>query len=180
MGTEHRLKQQCFWTAASLIDIMRRFTNLGKPVLEFSERTCCGAPTFIFTFLTAPNADVAIRLNDVSWPCTHRSSSDNCFRRTRRRSLSPSSCASSSTRRLVLGATTVEGRDQHVLLLHEARRSSRSFWRDGCSSLVQQLLPRYLSFACLSCWTFPLTLCRHMQIIFDIVSLRFLLVNSNI
>lgn len=36
-GKELRLKQQYFWTAASLADIMRRFKNLGKPISEFPD-----------------------------------------------------------------------------------------------------------------------------------------------
>ena len=36
-GKELRLKQQYFWTAASLSDIMRRFKNIGKPVSEFPD-----------------------------------------------------------------------------------------------------------------------------------------------
>ncbi|KAG6377764.1 glycosyltransferase family 35 protein [Boletus reticuloceps] len=36
-GKELRLKQQYFWTAASLADILRRFKNLGKPITELSD-----------------------------------------------------------------------------------------------------------------------------------------------
>lgn len=36
-GKELRLKQQYFWTAASLADIMRRFKNQGKPLREFPD-----------------------------------------------------------------------------------------------------------------------------------------------
>ncbi|TFK66865.1 glycogen phosphorylase [Pluteus cervinus] len=36
-GKELRLKQQYFWTAASLADIIRRFKNLGKPMTKFPE-----------------------------------------------------------------------------------------------------------------------------------------------
>ncbi|TFK97616.1 glycogen phosphorylase [Pterulicium gracile] len=36
-GKELRLKQQYFWTAASLADILRRFKNLGKPIQEFPD-----------------------------------------------------------------------------------------------------------------------------------------------
>ncbi|KAF8624321.1 hypothetical protein AX15_005950 [Amanita polypyramis BW_CC] len=36
-GKELRLKQQYFWTAASLADIIRRFRNLGKPFTEFPD-----------------------------------------------------------------------------------------------------------------------------------------------
>ncbi|KAH8114838.1 glycosyltransferase family 35 protein [Phellopilus nigrolimitatus] len=37
VGKELRLKQQYFWTAASLNDMMRRFKNQGKPIEEFSD-----------------------------------------------------------------------------------------------------------------------------------------------
>ncbi|KAK7460678.1 Non-essential glycogen phosphorylase [Stygiomarasmius scandens] len=36
-GKELRLKQQYFWTAASLQDILRRFKNTGKPITDFPE-----------------------------------------------------------------------------------------------------------------------------------------------
>ncbi|KAJ6629923.1 glycogen phosphorylase [Mycena sp. CBHHK59/15] len=36
-GKELRLKQQYFWTAASLADILRRFKNIGKPITEFPD-----------------------------------------------------------------------------------------------------------------------------------------------
>ncbi|KAG2359351.1 glycosyltransferase family 35 protein [Suillus spraguei] len=36
-GKELRLKQQYFWTAASLADIMRRFKNMGRPITEFPQ-----------------------------------------------------------------------------------------------------------------------------------------------
>lgn len=36
-GKELRLKQQYFWTAASLADIMRRFKNSGEPITEFPQ-----------------------------------------------------------------------------------------------------------------------------------------------
>ncbi|KAG8215453.1 glycosyltransferase family 35 protein [Butyriboletus roseoflavus] len=36
-GKELRLKQQYFWTAASLADILRRFKNLDKPITELSD-----------------------------------------------------------------------------------------------------------------------------------------------
>ncbi|KAJ8690782.1 Non-essential glycogen phosphorylase [Pleurotus ostreatus] len=36
-GKELRLKQQYFWTAASLADIIRRFKNLGKSINEFPD-----------------------------------------------------------------------------------------------------------------------------------------------
>ena len=38
VGKELRLKQQYFWTAASLADILRRFKNLDKPLVEFPDR----------------------------------------------------------------------------------------------------------------------------------------------
>jgi starch phosphorylase len=37
VGKELRLKQQYFWCAASLADIMRRFKNLEKPIKEFPD-----------------------------------------------------------------------------------------------------------------------------------------------
>ncbi|KAF9066048.1 glycogen phosphorylase [Rhodocollybia butyracea] len=37
LGKELRLKQQYFWTAASLADIVRRFKNIGKPITEFPD-----------------------------------------------------------------------------------------------------------------------------------------------
>ena len=37
VGKELRLKQQYFWTAASLADIVRRFKNLDKPISEFPD-----------------------------------------------------------------------------------------------------------------------------------------------
>ncbi|KAF7303281.1 Alpha-1,4 glucan phosphorylase [Mycena kentingensis (nom. inval.)] len=36
-GKELRLKQQAFWTCASLADIMRRFKNIGKPIDELPD-----------------------------------------------------------------------------------------------------------------------------------------------
>ncbi|KAF9260379.1 glycogen phosphorylase [Marasmius fiardii PR-910] len=36
-GKELRLKQQYFWTAASLADILRRFKNVGKPISAFPD-----------------------------------------------------------------------------------------------------------------------------------------------
>ncbi|EKM76820.1 hypothetical protein AGABI1DRAFT_130848 [Agaricus bisporus var. burnettii JB137-S8] len=37
VGKELRLKQQYFWTAASLADILRRFKNTGKPITDFPD-----------------------------------------------------------------------------------------------------------------------------------------------
>ena len=37
VGKELRLKQQYFWTAASLADIVRRFKNTDKPITEFPD-----------------------------------------------------------------------------------------------------------------------------------------------
>lgn len=41
VGKELRLKQQYFWTAASLSDILRRFKNLGKTINELPD---CASP----------------------------------------------------------------------------------------------------------------------------------------
>ena len=40
VGKELRLKQQYFWAAASLADILRRFKNLNKPITEFPDCKC--------------------------------------------------------------------------------------------------------------------------------------------
>uniref|UniRef100_A0A5K1K306 Alpha-1,4 glucan phosphorylase n=1 Tax=Ganoderma boninense TaxID=34458 RepID=A0A5K1K306_9APHY len=52
-GKELRLKQQYFWTAASLADIVRRFKNTDKPITDFPD------PTPIAW------TDVSIQLNDT-------------------------------------------------------------------------------------------------------------------
>lgn len=39
VGKELRLKQQYFWTAASLQDILRRFKNIGKPITDLPDCT---------------------------------------------------------------------------------------------------------------------------------------------
>ena len=44
VGKELRLKQQYFWTAASLADIVRRFKNTDKPITEFPECMCLSIP----------------------------------------------------------------------------------------------------------------------------------------
>ncbi|KAH0834128.1 glycogen phosphorylase [Lanmaoa asiatica] len=53
-GKELRLKQQYFWTAASLADILRRFKNLGKPIKEFSDCENCVATLFEIVLQTHP------------------------------------------------------------------------------------------------------------------------------
>ena len=66
VGKELRLKQQYFWTAASLADILRRFKNLDKPIAEFPD---CGyhiGYTALPHWLNRSLIDVAIQLNDVS------------------------------------------------------------------------------------------------------------------
>jgi glucan phosphorylase len=37
VGKELHLKQQYFWTAASLADILRRFKNIDKPITELPD-----------------------------------------------------------------------------------------------------------------------------------------------
>lgn len=69
VGKELRLKQQYFWTAASLADILRRFKNLDKPLAEFPD---CKPPSYSplsaeYSFV-AQRSDVAIQLNDVREP----------------------------------------------------------------------------------------------------------------
>jgi hypothetical protein len=39
VGKELRLKQQYFWTAASLQDILRRFKNIGKDIYQLPDCT---------------------------------------------------------------------------------------------------------------------------------------------
>ena len=64
VGKELRLKQQYFWTAASLADIMRRFKNMDKPITDFPDCMSifcllfeCSAHTTVIV--------VSIQLNDV-------------------------------------------------------------------------------------------------------------------
>jgi glycogen phosphorylase len=67
VGKELRLKQQYFWTAASLADILRRFKNLNKPIAEFPDCKDISPPPCLE--ISDSNkfklADVAIQLNDV-------------------------------------------------------------------------------------------------------------------
>ena len=62
VGKELRLKQQYFWTAASLSDIMRRFKNLAKPLEEFSD---C-KQIFSFFFLHAHTHSLSFTLSSSS------------------------------------------------------------------------------------------------------------------
>lgn len=55
VGKELRLKQQYFWTAASLADIMRRFKDLGKPITEFPQCTSCFPFLFCMSLSRADN-----------------------------------------------------------------------------------------------------------------------------
>ncbi|KAH7922471.1 glycosyltransferase family 35 protein [Leucogyrophana mollusca] len=59
-GKELRLKQQYFWTAASLADIMRRFKNLDKPI---SDSTMHTHPTLAIVELMR----VLVDEEDVHW-----------------------------------------------------------------------------------------------------------------
>lgn len=63
VGKELRLKQQYFWTAASLADILRRFKNLEKPITELPDCELVGSNV---SQSTQQLSDVAIQLNDVS------------------------------------------------------------------------------------------------------------------
>ncbi|KAF5353527.1 hypothetical protein D9756_007833 [Leucocoprinus leucothites] len=62
-GKELRLKQQYFWTAASLQDILRRFKNTGKPIAEFPD--CKILNSMASTHLSDDPSDAAIQLNDT-------------------------------------------------------------------------------------------------------------------
>ena len=58
------MKQQYFWTAASLADIVRRFKDLGKPWTEFPQ--CKSSVPQVDDGALHAIADVSIQLNDVS------------------------------------------------------------------------------------------------------------------
>lgn len=63
VGKELRLKQQYFWTAASLADMMRRFKNLEKPMSEFAD--CMAFISAKHRIANCARSDNAIQLNDV-------------------------------------------------------------------------------------------------------------------
>jgi glucan phosphorylase len=65
VGKELRLKQQYFWTAASLQDILRRFKNIGKKIEELPNCAFIYVPHLHHLTI---RKDVAIQLNDVSAP----------------------------------------------------------------------------------------------------------------
>jgi glucan phosphorylase len=65
VGKELRLKQQYFWTAASLQDILRRFKNIGKKIEELPD---CAFSSVSHLHRLTIRKDVAIQLNDVSAP----------------------------------------------------------------------------------------------------------------
>jgi glucan phosphorylase len=50
VGKELRLKQQYFWTAASLADILRRFKNLDKPITELPDCMLLFLPHALHSF----------------------------------------------------------------------------------------------------------------------------------
>ena len=65
VGKELRLKQQYFWTAASLADMMRRFKHLDKPINEFAECPSMSSSQYISRADIYFSPDNAIQLNDV-------------------------------------------------------------------------------------------------------------------
>lgn len=51
VGKELRLKQQYFWCAASLSDIVRRFKQLGEPFSKFHECASCTLSHVTFSLI---------------------------------------------------------------------------------------------------------------------------------
>ena len=132
VGKELRLKQQYFWTAASLADIVRRFKNIDKPFSEFPD---C---EWLFSLrihlclrsdMKRTRTDVSIQLNDVS--DSNIMTSRNCLLTAWTHCTDASDArdprAHAHPRRR--GGRPVEpgvaDHDQHVLL-HEPHRPSRS------------------------------------------------------
>ena len=62
VGKELRLKQQYFWTAASLSDIIRRFKGLEKPFTALPDCESISCPTELERDVSS---DAAIQLNDT-------------------------------------------------------------------------------------------------------------------
>ena len=65
VGKELRLKQQYFWTAASLADILRRFKNLGKLITELSD--CESLGNMILRWLNNPQMLLYSSTTSVSY-----------------------------------------------------------------------------------------------------------------
>ncbi|KZS95388.1 glycogen phosphorylase [Sistotremastrum niveocremeum HHB9708] len=67
VGKELRLKQQYFWSAASLADILRRFKNLEKPITEFPEYVAIQLNDTHPTLAIVELMRLLVDDEDVSW-----------------------------------------------------------------------------------------------------------------
>jgi len=66
-GKELRIKQQYFWTAASLADILRRFKNLDKPITEFPQHAAIQLNDTHPTLAIPELMRILIDEEDLSW-----------------------------------------------------------------------------------------------------------------